>query len=179
MGDKKPSEFYRYLKNLAGVSNAVSNDLIRNLWQTRLPKLINIALIPQKDLAIENVLLCADQVWEALQESHISAISDPSTNVQSVHAPTNATSSYSNLEKEVNELKDLFKKMNSSHNPRESRPRSRSRDGRNRSQSGNRKSFNKLGKLCWYHFKFADRASKCIKPCQWNNSAAHSAQSKN
>lgn len=113
MGDKKPSEFYRYLKSIAGVSSPVSNDLIRNLWQTRLPKLINIALIPQKELAIEDVLVCADQVWEALQESSISAVNMPKPVISSEPIPSSShsenNSSYANLEKQIHELKDFIK----------------------------------------------------------------------
>lgn len=177
MGDKKPSEFYRYLKNLAGISSPVSNDLIRNLWQTRLPKLINIALIPQKDLKIDDILMCADQVWEALQESNISVVNSPQQNVPSTSTPSQ-DSSYLNLEKQIHELKELFNKMNNSHS-RDSRSRSNSRSRSGRNRSGSRQSFNKAGKFCWYHFKYAERASKCIEPCQWKNFDKNNAQPKN
>lgn len=69
MGDKRPSEFYRTLKQLAGTTSNGTDDLIRNIWSGRLPNLVNIALIPQKDQTIDKVLPVADQVWEALQSN--------------------------------------------------------------------------------------------------------------
>lgn len=175
LGDKKPSDFYRYLKTLAGSSNAVGAELIRNIWQNRLPHLINIAIIPQKDQPLETLLSVADQIWEAMQSSNISSIGSSSESRTKNPTVNSATShsddKFNHIEREINELKQMFADMKTNTD----RSRSRSRDSnssrfnRSRSHSRGRRSFNKNGSLCWYHFKFSNKANKCINPCEWKN----------
>lgn len=172
MRDKKPSDFYRYLKTLAGTSNAVGVELITKLWQNRLPHLINIALIPQKDQPLENLLSVADQIWEAMQSSNISMLnnSSASNSIAQTDCSSHSDDKYSKMEREIHELKQMFSDFRAGSD----RSRSRSRSGSsrfNRSRSGSRRSFNKNGNLCWYHFKYSDRANKCVAPCEWKKKA--------
>lgn len=193
MGDKKPSDFYRYLKKLTGSSNTVGEELIKKIWLSRLPNIINIALIPQKEEHIDKVLSVADQVWEAMQSSNVSAIqtqsdqynSMPSTSKTSFsnNASSNNTFSnkvassnddkYNNLKSEIDSLKTMMKNLNSNFNRSRDRSRSGSFSKQFRTRSNSHKRFNSKGRLCWYHSKYGDLARKCISPCQFKSKSSN------
>lgn len=168
MCDRKPSEFYRALKQLAGTSGTVGEDLILKLWLTRLPNLINIALIPHKTEDVSKVLNVADQIWEAMQENNISLVSanqaSSSSRVTQPVPSDNISEKINSLQNEIQEIKGIVASMSIS---RTSRPRSRSRTPSryNQSRSNSRKRFNPKGPQCWYHFKFGSKAQKCVEPC--------------
>lgn len=169
MGDKRPSEFFRTLRQLAGTCGTVGEDLLRKLWMGRLPHLINIALIPQKDEQINTLLEVADQVWEAMQISNVSTVDRSSTSnfSRSKDFLFSSDDRMTNLEKQIFELNNKL----SNFNLHQSRSRSRSRNMSFSDSSLNRdnhKRFNRNSRLCWYHYKFGDRAQKCIAPCAKN-----------
>lgn len=171
IGDKKPSEFYRTLKALATGGEAettVSEDLILKLWLNRLPQVVNIALIPHKSEGAEKLQNVADQVWEALQNSNVSVV-DRSNGCSSGKNPFSSSNDsrqdvdrVERLEREISELKNMISGMNFGRD--ENRSRSQNRSGY-RGRSRSRSKFNASGKLCWYHFRYGDRATKCTTPC--------------
>lgn len=151
LGDRKPSDFYRYLKQLAGTSATFSDDLIKKLWLRRLPRVINVALIPHQDDDIKEIASLADKIWEASQ-----------TQLSQVASVMPFSDSVSELKLEIEELKKLVRNMSSGRN---NDTRSRSR-GRSPSAS-RRGDFESGSKMCWYHRKFGDRANKCVQPCSY------------
>lgn len=155
MGDKSPSEFYRALKKLAGPSSPVGDDLILKLWLNRLPNLINIALIPLKKTDMDSILTTADQIWEAL-----STASGSTSSVNAV-ASSSEDARFRKLESEMKELKSMIANISC-------RPSFRSRSrGRSFNRSKSKDSRSKSShSLCWYHFKFGEKAHKCIEPCE-------------
>lgn len=159
MGDKKPSEYFRTLRRLAGSSGTVGDELLKKLWMSRLPQAISVALIPQKDDEVDKLIKLADQVWEAIKTANISAVS------------ANSSSNNDELRNEINSLKAMIEKLSFDRSRRsryrsESRPRSNSNNNRSRSRSSR---YNPNGKFCYYHFKFGNKASKpCNKPCSFN-----------
>lgn len=165
MGDKKPSEFYRQLKSLAvgDSGTTVGEDLVLKLWLNRLPQVINIALIPHKSDSVDKLLNVADQVHEAML--NVSAIEGTSARVNQnpfSNSRNVQTDRIEKLEHEIHELKQMISNLNTNYN-NGSRSNSRGRSN-NRSRSRSR-TFNKNGKLCWYHFKFGECATKCVAPC--------------
>lgn len=170
MGDKSPSDFYRRLKQLAGTSGTVTDDLIRKLWLSRLPHLINISLIPLGDQSIDTVLDTADKIYDAMQTStnvtNISALSNkPSTSSSSVSHNQDIQS----LHNEIKELRGMIAKI--SFTDRNPRSRSRNKEGSNnsnRNRSRSRSRFDSSGSFCWYHFRHGKDAKKCKEPCQYN-----------
>lgn len=160
IGDRKPSEFYRCLKQLAGTSASVGEDFIKKLWLGRLPNLINIALIPQSDKSTSQLLETADRIWDAMQNTSasVSSISKPSTsNIKKQPDPDLKT-----LYQEISELKNSIANLKFDNRADRGRQRSRSRS---RSKSRNR--FNPNGALCFYHYKFGNKAQKCTQPCKF------------
>lgn len=182
IGDRKPSEFYRHMKILAGTAANVGDEFVKKLWLSRLPNVIKIALIPQSDGDLETLLSTSDKIWEAMQNSN---------SVSAIHTAATSSSKainrfeedrFTRLENEIHSLKNMISSMNvNNHNSR-----SRSRENtegqgrsnmRNRSNS-NRRNFDRRGSLCWYHFKYGDQATKCVQPCR-KNVASSSASNSN
>lgn len=195
MGDKKPSDFYRTIQKLAGACGTVGGELLKKLWLSRMPTVISIALAPQKDEDIEKVLKVADAVWEAMQSANVSVMnyagspSMHSGNISSLQgsslssAPGNSFSVQS-LQLEINELRKAIIDLKQSPSRGRSRSRSNFRSNSRsaspyRSTSNSRSNFNPSGNLCWYHFKFGNRASKCIQPCTFSSNNQNSSNSGN
>lgn len=201
IGDRKPSEFYRFLKNIAGTSDTVSDDLIRKIWQSRLPNLINIALIPHTEEGLEKVLHLADNLFEAMQPS-ISSIGNPrvSNNEGSNNASVRSSSNNSNdigvnsftsgvrsssslsddrydaLRGQISELRMMVAEMvnRNSRTPHSRTPHRTSRyRSRSRSHSRGRQVADTASRLCWYHYRFGDRATKCVSPCARSGAVAN------
>lgn len=175
MGDRKPSDFYRALKQLAGVSNTIGDELVRKLWARRLPQTIFVALVSHSDKTISEVLPIADQIWEATQTGQVSSVSSAAPATPNV---------LSNLEKELNEIKkrlDNFQfqsrrfnnnssQRSRSSNRNRSSNHSRSTSRHNSTRQSNSQQVNVSNKYCWYHKKFSSQATKCIKPCSYTES---------
>lgn len=100
IGDRKPSEFYRRLKQLAGSSGTVGDELIKKLWLARLPNLINISLIPFASESIDKILDTADKIWDAMQSTtEVSAIGSHRATPTSTSFSSSATHSTFSSEK--------------------------------------------------------------------------------
>lgn len=184
IGDRKPSEFYRTMLNLAGDSGTVGVELIKKLWLDRLPHVVKVALIPQKDGDIQAVLKITDQIHEALQGPNLSVLSNGNSfNYQSCNQASSSSSnplSVESLHLKINSLKKMIEQLQSSNNDRSrSRPKFRSRSpGFPRQRSSSRKAYNPDGRFCWYHFKFGNKSTKCNQPCSFSTTQ-HNAQSNN
>nr|XP_033324994.1 uncharacterized protein LOC117219737 [Megalopta genalis] len=60
IGDRKPSQYLRHLKRLAGT--AVSDSVQRTLWMGRLPTNMQVILATQKDAELDKVADLADAI---------------------------------------------------------------------------------------------------------------------
>lgn len=168
LGDRKPSQFLRHLKSLAGIG--VPDEFVKTIWISRLSHGIQTVLAGQQSSStLDELADLADRVFEIVTPSpSIAACSKPGT-----------SSAIENLAREVAEIKREFKKIAierrsrgqtpSRHVRRESRGRSTTRA--KRSQSHYRKY-----PLCWYHYKFGDKAYKCIQPCDFKSGNAQGGQ---
>lgn len=157
LGDRKPSQFLRHIRNLAGAD--YPDEFVRHLWSSRLPTLLRSIVACQDDLPLEAVAQMADKVHEvtpAVPAYQVAAAS-----------PTSSCSSIEQLHAKIDVLTQRLDALCSSRGPHsKSRSRSRSRPRhysqsrpRARTPSGDDQ------RLCWYHYNFADNAHKCIPPC--------------
>lgn len=170
LGYRKPSDFYRALKQLAGSSGAISEPLIRNLWLRRLPQAVNVALVSFQDKDITDLISIADKIFEVLQLPQVSTVSLPST-----------SNSQSNLEKEVHELKAMVKQLSSS---RQSRSRTRNStphfsDRSSTSRLSHRSKSNHRSDWCWYHNRYKNQAQKCQGSCSFKTSSKNNISKNN
>lgn len=184
IGDRKPSEFYRKLLDLAGDCGTVGEELVKKLWLNRLPNVVSVSLIPIGETDIQTLIKIADQIHEAVQGSNLSALNYANSqgNLQpnfqynqasNFHPISNNTapSSIESLQAEISELRKAigqFRNNNNNHNRSRSRFRSRS-PAPSRERSRSRRSYNPTGTQCWYHFRFGNRATRCNQPCSFVN----------
>lgn len=171
LGDRKPSEFYRYLKQLAGSSGTIGEQLIKSLWLRRLPQSVNVALISLNDKDISDLIVIADKIYEATQMS----------NNLSIVNHDSRTSATTDLRHEIQELREMVKKL--SHSNR-SRPQHRSNHSSNsqyssRTPSKHRSLSRSQNTVCWYHKRFGDNARKCQDNCSFKKSATSDKSQKN
>lgn len=161
MGDLKPSEFFRHLTGLAGKADMVNTKLVFRLWLSRLPKAIEVALIPLMDRDQKDIFDIADKIHAASTSSAsiapVSATTSKSTPQQALD------SSVSSLHKRIDRLESMIQKLTASNHGR-GRSLSRGRSNHPRSASTNSKSNNSF---CWYHNKFGNKAKKCLSPCSF------------
>lgn len=143
LGDKKPSELLSGMRNLA--QGKVSDEILKQLWMQRLPSQMK-AILSVSDDNLDKLATMADKISDCA-DSEVCAV----------------TPSNSRLEDIERKLENLCAKMDSFG---KSRSRSKSKSGkRSRSKSSKRDK-----SLCWYHFKFGDKAKKCVSPCNYNAS---------
>jgi hypothetical protein len=153
LGDRKPSQFLRHLKSLAGAN--VPDDFLKTIWISRLPHGIQTVLAGQPPSAhLDDMADLADRVNEI-------AVTPPSVASTSQAIPSSVVT---DLVKEVAELRRQLQQLTTGRNSRQDRTtniaRSRSSSRHQRSSSSHRKF-----PVCWYHHKFGDDARKCIRPC--------------
>lgn len=153
IGNRKPSEFYRHLKQLAGNSKIVNDELIKSLWLRSLTQQVQQSLITSGKTEVKDLTMLADLLCEVSgSQPSLFSVSNPSTSQENDRL--------SRLEKQISSLASSIEAMKVSRNSsRRFRSRSRKRD----STPG----ASKEGKLCWYHRKFKENAAKCIAPCDY------------
>lgn len=100
MGDKKPSDFYRFMLGIVGGSDMVSQATLIKLWKRRLPKTIYIAITASGKTEIQDIIDIADKIWESCQSTVISSFQ---SNVSPVTVPDSVSST---------SLSDLSNKFN-------------------------------------------------------------------
>lgn len=168
LGDRKPSQFLRHLRSLAGVTLKDSDDsILRQLFMRRLPQHLQAILAASAD-PLDDIAARADKILEvapgiaALPSFvHAAAASGGAPVVPDPYGLHAIAAQMQNLTATVAEL---------------TRERSRSHS-RNRSQSKSRnQSQGSAGKLCWYHQKFKAKATKCITPCSWKSENKEASQ---
>lgn len=145
LGDRKPSQFLRHLKSLAG--NLAEDALLRELFMQRLPKSVQQILAAHADLSLDRIAGIADSILEVTGPS-VSAVHDSQPDLQT-------------------QLQELSRKVDALTHSNDSRSRRSSRSrSRYSSRSRSRSSSESPGQ-CWYHRRFGVKATKCTKPCTW------------
>jgi len=149
LGDRQPSQLLREMKELGG--DKVSEDLLRSLWLQRLPDNIQ-AILACNPGSLNDLAKCADKINEIYNKPKIFSV-----------AIENKSSPEFDIQKQIEiltkQVKELSLKINDQRYLRFGRSRSRSRKSSQHDASKNK--FD----LCWYHYKFSDKAVKCIQPC--------------
>lgn len=154
LGDRKPSQFLRHLRSLAGTTLSDDN-IIRQLWLRRLPQQAQAILAAQADLDLDKVAELADKITELAPAPVICST-----------ASTSAPPSLS--------LATLAKQLEEVSNQVAALSRQQRRPSRDRSVSSDRSTNNT--KRCWYHRKWGVKATRCISPCDWKSENLTSSQ---
>lgn len=167
LGDRKPSQFLRHLRNLAG--SDVPDEFVRSLWTSRLPSHVQAIIAAQVDLPLDSVAQIVDKIHEiTLQpQNQVAAMSTavPTTEV---------SSSAFTMEQLTRRIDDLAKKMDELSAISHSRSRTRAQSPRWRQRSRSRSSVDT--RLCWYHRRFGNKSTKCREPCSFREGNETSSQ---
>ena len=154
LGDRKPSQFLRHLRSLAGTTG-INDNLLRTLWLQRLPSQAQAILQVQANLPLDQAADVADKILEvtSTQIALVSQTDDSSTNAISTLTDQveNLTRQIAALQQRSQHVRSRFRKFPE----RRGRSKVRFEDEKNQ--------------WCWYHERFFDKAAKCIKPCIYPN----------
>lgn len=141
IGDRTPSQLLRKLKALS--DNSVTDDVLRNIWMSRLPS------DAQKILTVSSGDLDAlARIADQLHELYPSAPS------------TFAVTSQSNVIALQQKVAELSKQIEARYHS------SRRGKSPNRQKSPKRQEF-KNADICFYHKRFGAKAKKCTTPCNF------------
>lgn len=153
LGDRRPSQFLRHLRSLAG-STLTDENLLRQLWMRRLPQHLQAILAAQSELSLNKVAELADKILEVSPGVAVSR----SSAVYSASTPAAAPSSLDDITKRLDELTRQITALTAVRGRNRSRGPSTQRD---RSQTPG------VPKICFYHRKYGIKGVKCVKPCTW------------
>lgn len=190
LGDRKPSQLLRRMKQLLG-DNKLEERILKQLFLQRLPSNVQLILASTSDtMPITQLADLADKIVEVVIPPVgpvMSALATPSASPPStidisappasVHTVPPPSSDIQNLQAQVNQLtlqvQQLSTHMLGAIQSREGSSRSRHRDASHerapsRSSSTQRHSAGE----CWYHWRFGSLARKCIPPCTFQPAAA-------
>ncbi|XP_075156985.1 uncharacterized protein LOC142230225 [Haematobia irritans] len=160
LGDRRPSDFFRSLKLLAGSSIDVS--FVKSLWLKKLPRNLNIALIGSNISNIESLLTLADRIWEVSEANEVDAVesSCPSQNDMS-KVVENLVKATETMCDKMNQMSLGMVQVQQEIESIRFGNRSGFRE-KQRTRTSNRKW------LCRYHYRFGDKARKCEQTCAFS-----------
>jgi len=164
IGDRKPSQFLRHLRQLAG--SVVGDSVLRTIWMNRLPTHVQPHLVTRANDTIDQLADIADAIMEATRAPAAQVTEMVPYTANPINTQANLQISQMQTQQrvlleQIATLQEAIKTMqleNRSRNVDRHRPRSRSRS---RSRSANRRK----NETCWYHFTFGLAAQKCQPPC--------------
>lgn len=160
LGDRKPSQFLRHMRSLAG-STPIQDSLVRTLWLQRLPHQAQAILQTQNTLSLDQIAEIADRIVE---------VSSPPLLPSSVHAASaSPVTDISMLSQRIEELSRQVAKLTARHgDSTATRYRARKRSfSRGVSVARDSTQRDVKNDLCWYHRRFGDQAQKCTTPCNF------------
>jgi len=172
LGDKKPSQLLSEFRLNAG--NEFTEKTIQQLWMQRLPQQVQMILTPFENVVSLAILSeRADNLVETMSQSQICTVDSASSSLSATsklftkdsesHSLQNSSHFERLIIEQISDLKSQINKLNNS-NPR-SRQRSRS-NSRNPNRSYSKERLDPKYEICWYHYKFNNKALKCIPGCK-------------
>lgn len=164
LGDKRPSQLLREMKDLSG--SRVSDALLKSLWLQRLPTQIQAILTTSTD-ELAQLASMADKINEVISVSAPSVHAIVQSSSHSMPSTSSSTiqpqqSNNSTLDQIMNDIRTISKRIEALEQRTSSRARSTSR---NRGKANEPTHFDGV---CKYHINFKERAYKCIQPCSFS-----------
>jgi len=158
IGDRKPSQFLRHLRGLAG--DVVGDGILRTIWLSRLPTHVQPHLVTRANDTIDQLADIADAIMDATTTppARVTEVVPHST------TPTNdqITLQIAQMQLQQRELLGQIALLQQTIQAMQIEDRSRSR---HRSRSRSRSTSRGRNSTCWYHSTFGQAAKKCQPPC--------------
>lgn len=167
LGDRKPTQFLRHLRTLAG--GGVADEFLRSLWSSRLPTHVQAIIASQTGTTLNDVAELADKIME-VASSPLHQVASTST--------FSFDSMLNRLEEMIStRIKTEMTQQIAQLTGRQPRGRGRSPFYRDTSRSKSRgRSRSRTPGMCWYHDIFGDKAKKCRQPCNYKSENWHGSQ---
>lgn len=160
LGDRKPSQFLRRLRDLGG--DTITDALLRTLWIGRLPGTLQAILATQTDVTLDAAARLADKVLEVSPQQHIAMASTSNSPSTAPAVPANA------IETLMAKMEELQLQIAELQKPATAQPKHVPHGAqRARSKSRQRDRPSSKWPTCWYHWKHGANAHKCITPCDF------------
>lgn len=163
LGDRKPSQFLRHLRHLAGPN--IPENFLRTIWTSRLPNNLQTIIASQMSLTLNELADLADRVHDIAPASPLIAAA---TSLGGESALDVMARQIAELTKQVSSLATKF----DGHGRSRSRTKQNSYQRRERTPSSRSQSNYRKFPQCWHHFKFGKQAKKCIRPCDFKSGNA-------
>ncbi|KAF9423209.1 hypothetical protein HW555_001278 [Spodoptera exigua] len=173
LGDLKPSQLLRRMKNLA--ADNISDAALRIMWTNHLPQSVRAVLAVSDNIAkysdIHDLAMMADKILEQTQPHGTVAAVTENPTFPRVHA--SIEDKIDMLTREIAELKAAQSSHRCNHQSRRpQRSRSSSRYRPHPRQRDNTPRRTESG-ICYYHRKFGKEAQRCTRPCNFQNNSPH------
>lgn len=152
LGDQKPSQLLRRMKDLA--LNRIPAPTLQILWQCHLPNTVQAILAVTEVKELEKLATVADKIMET-----------SCNQITEVRASTSAKGDDSKILSEIAKVTARLARLETASRRDNKRYRSRT-PSRNRN-SDNWNTQKKPDWQCFYHFRYGKKATKCVKPCSW------------
>lgn len=164
LGDKRPSQLLREMRNLA--MGRVTDSVLKPLWIQQLPQQVQAILAVSTEV-LDKLAEMGDKILETCGKyqcvGEVSAKNNPEATTSDKLSLSTLSDKIDKLSKEVGEL-------------RRSRSANRSPYRFSRQNSNYRDRSKSRESICWYHRRFGKKATKCTKPCSFVD---HSEKSEN
>lgn len=149
------------MRTLAG--DNVSEDFLKNIWMQRLPRQTQAILAPSQS-ALSALAEQADRIAEVGFGGSIAAVDH-----RNHPKPQSTQDDWAEVKKalyKINKRLD-FLETNQKRNSRRDSSTARDKGSRTRSPSRQEASNQNASGICYFHNKFGDAATKCVKPCKF------------
>ncbi|XP_046382265.1 uncharacterized protein LOC124153210 [Ischnura elegans] len=166
MGERKPSQFLRHLKNLAG--DSVPDEFMRSLWLTRIPQHFRAILAANEGADLDTMASLADKIHEAFARQQDTTPFPPQVSVVSPEPCSCSGGASGTIASLLSRMDDLSRQVAALSVSRPSRGDHSNTHTRQRSRSRGHSLSRRDPNMCWYHWNFGDRARKCIQPCSYS-----------
>lgn len=153
LGDQKPSQLLRRMRELA--IKKLSDETLKILWLGRLPQTVRAVLTVCEVQEMDKLAQIADKVLDTTRANEVTEIK-----AQVPSAIEKLTRQVEMLQLEIAGLQREPRGRERSFS--RNRQASTSRNHRRAPQPGDQ------DYLCWYHFKFGQKARKCGDQCTYN-----------
>lgn len=169
LGDQKPSHLLRKMRDLA--RGNVPDQTLCILWQNHLPQAARAAVAVADTQNLDSLAAIADKVLEAVRPtSHVAEVKTSSSRGGATPIP-DMTAVLVALEKLDARMCSLEGQSKRSDRCRcQTRGRSRGnmrRRSASRGRSTTRRTPESPDWLCSYHYRYREKAQRCVPPCAW------------
>lgn len=177
LGDRRPSQMLRHLRS---IDASVPENIVRTVWLDHLPEAVRAVVTTQMEMPADQLGQIADSVFDVVGNVRIAAMSNQRTDLQNNNRPgiiqaapiTDNQSFLPQVSAIEGHVAELARQVTAfiTHDRRSNRSQNRPQAVQQNNNDVNN------GRLCWFHFRFRERARKCIEPCSWTGADARQNQ---